>query len=167
MRTRLADPGRVPRRVEDQIAVLVGAVSRDGLCVVASHADIVTFSPLRHGRGKPPGTLMSATAAQTDALVALLRQRANGRRLESDVLVQMGRLGRDPLAAAKAAIEHEAEGEDPHVLAESPCMLLARTAADAAAEIERRRERSRASHVCRLPPRLSRRCVVSSPDASR
>ena len=55
--------------------------------------------------------------------------------------LQAVELGRDPLAAAKAFIEREGEEEDPHVLAESPCVLFARTAPEAAAEIERRRQR--------------------------
>lgn len=49
--------------------------------------------------------------------------------------------GRDPLTGAKAYIEREGETEDPRVLVESPCALFARSAAKAAAEIERRRAR--------------------------
>lgn len=141
VRRRLADANHVPRPVQNPIPILVGAMSRDGLAVAADHADIVGYSALRHGRGKARGTLTSATAEETDDLVALVRQRANGRHLESDVLLQMVELGRDPLEAAKSAAQRELEGEDPRVLAESPCVLYARTAAEAAAEIERRRER--------------------------
>jgi probable F420-dependent oxidoreductase len=141
VRQRLADANHVPRPVQNPIPILVGAMSRDGLTVAADHADIVGYSALRHARGKPPGTLTSATAEETDELVALVRQRANGRRFESDVLLQMVELGGDPLQAAKSAVQRELEGEDPHVLAESACVLFARTAAEAAAEIERRRER--------------------------
>ena len=57
------------------------------------------------------------------------------------MLLQAVELGRDPLPTAKAYIEREGESEDVGVLAESPCVLFARTAADAAAEIQRRRER--------------------------
>jgi hypothetical protein len=42
---------------------------------------------------------------------------------------------------AKALVEQAGETDDPMILTESPCVLFARTAADAAAEIERRRER--------------------------
>jgi probable F420-dependent oxidoreductase len=141
VRRRLSDADHVPQPVQNPIPILVGAMSRDGLAVAADHADIVGYSALRHARGKPPGTLTSATAEETDALVAVVRQRANGRHFESDVLLQMVELGRDPLEAAKSAAQRELEGEDPRVLAESPCVLFARTAAEAAAEIERRRER--------------------------
>jgi len=55
--------------------------------------------------------------------------------------LQTVELGRDPLRAAKSAVDRDFEGEDPRALAESPCVLFARTAAEAAVEIERRRER--------------------------
>jgi probable F420-dependent oxidoreductase len=141
VRQRLSDSGHVPRPVQSPIPILVGAMSGDGLRVAADHAEIVGYAALRHVRGHPPGTLAAASAEATDGLVAIVRQRANGRRFESDVLLQMVELGRDPLQAAKSAVERDFEGEDPRVLAESPCVLFARTAADAAVEIERRRER--------------------------
>lgn len=99
------------------------------------------FSALRHARGHPPGTLTAATADESDELVADVSKRANGRRFESDVLLQAVELGRDPLAAARAAVEREYGGIDPVTLAESPCALLARTASDAAAELQQRRRR--------------------------
>jgi probable F420-dependent oxidoreductase len=141
VRRRLSDPDHVPQPVQDPISILVGAMSRDGLAVAADHADIVGYSALRHARGHPPGTLTAATAEETDELVAFVRQRVNGRHVESDVLLQAVELGRDPMQAAKSAVERDFESENPHVLAESPCVLFARTAAEAAAEIERRRER--------------------------
>jgi probable F420-dependent oxidoreductase len=141
VRRRLADEGHIPRPVQRRVPVLVGAMSRDGLTVAAKQADIVGFSALRHARGQPPGTLTAATAEETDEFVALVREQANGRRFESDVLLQTVELGRDPLAAARRAVEREYEGIDPVVLAESPCALFARSAAEAAAELERRRER--------------------------
>lgn len=141
VRNRLRDLEHVPQPVQNPVPILVGAMSRDGLAVAADHADIVGYSALRHARGHPPGTLRAATAEETDELVAFVRQRVNGRRFESDVLLQAVELGRDPLKGAKAFIEREGESEDPHVLAESPCVLFARTAAEAAAEIERRQQR--------------------------
>jgi probable F420-dependent oxidoreductase len=141
VRETLADSEQSPQPAQTPIPILVGAMSRGGLAVAAEHADIVGFSGLRHASGHPPGTLRAVTAEETDALVALTREQANGRTFESDVLLQAVELGRDPLAAAKAYIERDDWPEDPHVLAESPCVLFARTAAKAAIEIQRRRER--------------------------
>jgi probable F420-dependent oxidoreductase len=142
VRRRLADDRHVPRPVQRPIPILVGAMSRDGLAVAAEHADIVGFSALRHARGHPPGTLTAATAEQTDELAAHVRSIANGRDFESDALLQAVELGRDPLPAARSAVEREQfDTIDPDVLAESPCVLFARTAADAAMELERRRAR--------------------------
>jgi alkanesulfonate monooxygenase SsuD/methylene tetrahydromethanopterin reductase-like flavin-dependent oxidoreductase (luciferase family) len=121
VRRRLADPTHVPRPVQNPIPILVGAMSRDDLAVAADHADIVGYSALRHtGEG-----LRAMRAEETDQLVALVRRRAKGRRFESDVLLQLVELGRDPLRAAKAAVERELEGDDPYVLAGSPCVLFA------------------------------------------
>jgi probable F420-dependent oxidoreductase len=141
VRRRLADDGHVPRPVQRPVPILVGAMSRAGLTVAAEHADIVAFAALRHARGHPPGALTAATGEETDEFVTLVREQASGRRFESDVLLQTVELGRDPLAAARRAVEREYEGMDPLVLAESPCALFARSAAEAGAELERRRER--------------------------
>ena len=141
VRSRLAAEEHIPRPVQRPIPMLVGAMSRDGLAVAADHAEIVGFAALRHARGHPPGKLTAATAEETDELVALARNRAGGRPFESDVLLQIVELGHDPLPAAQAAVERRYEGIDPVVLAESPCALFAATAQDAAAELERRRER--------------------------
>jgi probable F420-dependent oxidoreductase len=141
IRRMLADPQHEPRPVQQPIPVLIGAMSHHGLAVAAHSADIVAFGAVRHKPGHPPGTLAAATADETDELVAAARQQAGGRPFESDVLLQRVQLGKDPLAAAKFLVEHEGETDDPMILAESPCVLLARSAADAALEIERRRER--------------------------
>ena len=124
VRQRLADPDHVPRPVQQPIPVLVGAMSREGLAVAVDHADIIGYSALRHTQGKPPGTLRAATAEETDELVTFVRDRANGRPIEADVLIQAVELGRDPLRVAKAFVEREAESEDPRVLVESPMRPL-------------------------------------------
>ncbi len=140
VRECLADPDHQPQPVQGRVPMLVGAMSRQGLAVAAEHADIIAFSALRHKRGHPPGTLTAATAEETDELVTTVRNTST-RAVESDVLLQVVELGRDPLTGAKAYIEREGEPEDPRVLVESPCALFARSAAKAAAEIERRRAR--------------------------
>jgi len=137
----LTQTGHDHQPAQTPIPVLIGAMSHAGLAVAVDQADIVGFSGLRHAHPHPPGTLRAVTAAETDELVAVARRRAAERSFESDVLLQAVELGRDPLPTAKAYIEREGESEDVGVLAESPCVLFARTAADAAAEIQRRRER--------------------------
>lgn len=141
IRQRLSDPDHEPRPVQDPVPILVGAMSSRGLAVAAEHADIIGFSGLRHKRGHPPGTLTAATAEQTDELVSAVRHQAGGRSYESDILLQVVELGKDPLAGARAYVAREGETEDPNVLAESPCVLFARTPAEAAAEVELRRRR--------------------------
>jgi probable F420-dependent oxidoreductase len=141
VRRRLADGSHSPPPAQRPIPLLIGAMSRDGLAVAADHADIVAYSALRHARGQPAGTLTAATAKETDELVAHVRERANGRRFESDVLLQLVELGRDPLSAARSVVEREYHSIEPEVLVESPCALFAPTAADAAVELERRRAR--------------------------
>lgn len=141
VRQMLGDPEHEPRPVQHPVPMVVGAMSQAGLAVAAECAQVIAFSAVRHKPGHPPGTLAAATAAETDELVAFVRQQRGSRPFESDVLLQRVELGKDPLAAARAFVEREGEGEDPIVLAESPCVLFARTASDAAAEIERRRER--------------------------
>lgn len=136
----LADPQHSPQPVQTPVPILVGAMSRAGLAVAARYADIIGFAAVRHAAGKPAGTLRAATSDETDELVSFARGRAQ-RHFESDVLLQTVELGRDPLLAAKAFVAREGDDEDPRVLAESPCVLFAKTASDAAAELERRRRR--------------------------
>jgi len=130
-----------PQPVQTPVPTLIGAMSRGGLMVAAEHADIVGFAALRHSDGHPPGTLRAATAEEADEAVDTVRRAAGPRVFESDVLLQTVELGKDPLAGARAFLEREGEPDDPMTFAESPCALFARTAADAAEELERRRER--------------------------
>jgi probable F420-dependent oxidoreductase len=123
------------------VPVLVGAMSHAGLAVAAEHAEIIAFSGLRHRVGHPPGTLRAVTAEEADELIAAVRRNAGSRRYESDILLQAVKLGRDPLVAAKSWVEKDPDDMDPMTLAESPCVLFAQSAADAAAEVERRRQR--------------------------
>jgi probable F420-dependent oxidoreductase len=140
VRERLDSESHEPRPVQRPVPLLVGAMSRNGLSVAAEHADIVGFSALRHRSGHPPGTLRPATAAETDELVAFARERAAGRAYESDVLLQAVVIDNDPRTAANEFAADE-PGLEPEELLEAPCVLFARNAAEAAAELERRRER--------------------------
>jgi probable F420-dependent oxidoreductase len=140
VRERLDSESHEPRPVQRPIPLLVGAMSRNGLSVAAELADTVAFSALRHRDGHPAGTLRPATAAETDELVAFARERAAERAYESDVLLQAVAIDSDPRAAANEFAADAPELE-PEELLESPCVLFARSAADAAAELERRHER--------------------------
>lgn len=64
LRERLNDNAHLPRPPRRPLPLLVGAMSRGGLAVAAEHADIVSFSCLRHRRGHPPGSLRPATVAE-------------------------------------------------------------------------------------------------------
>jgi probable F420-dependent oxidoreductase len=141
VRRALTDSAHEPHSVQRPVPLLVGAMSRPGLAVAVECAEIIAFGAVRHKPGHPPGTLTAATAEETDELVAAVRRQAGTRAFESDVLLQSVELGKDPLAAARAFLGRDGENEDPLVWAESPCVLFARTALDAAAEVERRRER--------------------------
>lgn len=141
VRDRLAAPGHEPQAVQRPIPILVGAMSKRGLAVAAANADTIAFGAIRHAEGKPPGTLRAATAEETDELVAYARGHAGERTFESDVLLQAVELRQDPVSAARAFFAGGADAGDPRVLAQSPCVLFARTAAEAAAELERRAER--------------------------
>ena len=115
VRDLLAPGDHEPAPIQKPIPLLVGAMSHRGLAVAAEHADVIAFGAVRHKPGHPPGTLTAASAEQTDDLVAFVRR--------------------------EAYLQRADESDDPMILAESPCVLFARTAADAAAEIERRRQR--------------------------
>lgn len=140
VRRRLADPGHHPATVQRPVPLMVAAMSGPGLAVAARHADVVGFSGLRQLAGKPPGTFRLATAAETDGRVAEVRRNAAGRPYRSDVLLQQVVLGRDPrdAAAELAAVVSGMSAED---VLESPFVLYAHDAPQAAQELRRRQER--------------------------
>jgi alkanesulfonate monooxygenase SsuD/methylene tetrahydromethanopterin reductase-like flavin-dependent oxidoreductase (luciferase family) len=139
VRRRLADDRHRPRPVQQPVPVMVGAMSTSGLSVAAQHADIVGFAGLRQVPGAPPGTFTVSSAAETEKRVAQVRERADGRRYRSDVLVQAVVLG-DPEESA-ARIAADAPGLTVQQLLDSPFVLLAADAGAAAAELRRRQER--------------------------
>ena len=139
VRQRLADPEHKPKPVQDQIPVMVAAMSGNGLSIAAQHADIVGFSGLKQVTGQPPGTFTFASVAETVDRVAAVRAEAGDRAYRSDVLIQRGVLGKEP---EQVATELAEEMEEPmEMLLESPYLLLAKDADAGAVELERRRER--------------------------
>jgi probable F420-dependent oxidoreductase len=139
VRRRLAD-GAGPQPVQHPIPVAVGAMSTRGLAVAAEHADIVSFSGLRQLRDAPPGAFTVATSDQTDRLVGYVDERRGGRPYEADILLQLVQVDVDPRLAA-SEFANEVPGLDPERVLDSPFVLLARDAEEAAAELQRRGER--------------------------
>ena len=140
VRRRLADEGHRPRPVQPRVPVLVGAMSAPGLAVAAHHADVVGFAGLRQVPGAEPGTFTLSSSTETAERVEQVRARAAGRAYRSDVLLQAVVLGADPAASA-AVVAASAPGLTVAQLLDSPFVLLARDAAEAAEELRRRRER--------------------------
>jgi probable F420-dependent oxidoreductase len=137
---RLLDESMRPRPIQRPLPLLVGAMSQGGLSVAAELADIVAFAGLRQMPGRPAGEFTVASPEETDALVALVRERRGERPYESDVLLQQVRVGQDPLAVA-AEFCADVPGLEPQELLRSPFVLFAAGAEEAAAELRRRRER--------------------------
>jgi probable F420-dependent oxidoreductase len=139
VRRRLADDASDPRPVQQPVPVLVGAMSGAGLAVAARHADIVAFTGLHQITGAPPGTFTVSSAAQTAERVDQVRQAAGGRPYGSDVLLQAVSIGADPEQSAA-----EMAAGFPFITAEqlldTPFVLLARDAAQAADELRRRQQ---------------------------
>ncbi|WP_253779323.1 TIGR03621 family F420-dependent LLM class oxidoreductase [Goodfellowiella coeruleoviolacea] len=137
LRRRLADPEHQPRPVQDRVPVLVGAASTAGLTVAAQHADIVGLAGVRPAQAAQPGILTLVGAEETERLVRGVREQAGDRELRVDLFLQRVELGRDP-----AEVAAEIVAALPHVSAEqvldSPHVLLARTAEEAAEEVVRR-----------------------------
>ena len=140
VRRRLAADALRPRPVQPRIPVLVGAMSAPGLAVAAHHADVVGFAGLRQVPGAEPGTFTLSSSTETAERVEQVRARAAGRAYRSDVLLQAVVLGAEPAASA-AVVAASAPGLTVAQLLDSPFVLLARDAAEAAEELRRRRER--------------------------
>jgi hypothetical protein len=115
-------------------------MSATGLAVAAHHADVVGFAGLRQVPGAEPGTFTLSSSTETAERVEQVRARAAGRAYRSDVLLQAVVLGADPAASA-AVVAASAPGLTVAQLLDSPFVLLARDAAEAAEELRRRRER--------------------------
>src|SRR5215472_7676712 len=139
LRRRLADPGHEPSPVQRPVPLMVGAMSGPGLEVAVRHADVIGFSGLRQVAGAPPGTFRLSSAAETADRVAEVRRLAGGRSYRSDALLQHVVVGKNPqqAAAEMAAAVPRLSIEE---IVDSPFVLYAEDAGQAAAELRRRRE---------------------------
>ncbi len=139
VRRRLADPEHEPKPVQQPVPLMVAAMSAQGLAVAARHAEVVGFAGLRQVPGETPGTLTLVSAAETADRVAQVREQAAGREYRSDVLLQQVVVG---TSRAEAAGEFAAAvpGLTVEQILDSPFVLYAEDAAQAAGELRRRHE---------------------------
>jgi hypothetical protein len=124
-----------------------------GLAVAADYADIVSFSGLRQLKDGPPGAFTVATSDQTDELVDYVDRRRRGRPYEADMLLQAVQIDVDPHQAA-IELANGVAGLEPERVRDSPFVLLARDAQEAAAELQRRSERWGFSSVAAFWPSI-------------
>lgn len=140
VRRRLADPAHEPRPVQRPVPLMVAAMSGPGLAVAARHADVVGFAGLRQVPGAALGTFTLVSAAETAERAAEVREQAGDRGYRSDVLLQHVVVGKPPAEAAgemAAAVPRLTVAQ----LLDSPFVLYARDASQAADELRRRHER--------------------------
>lgn len=154
LRRRLDDPGLVPGPVQDQVPIFVGAMSRRGLEVAAEVGDLVALAGGMQLPGAPPGTLTVASAAQTDARVAAVREARAARGLPPagfDALLQQVVVDREPeeVAATWEATDGAIRAAD---VVDSPFLLAAPSVEEAAAELLRRSERWGITSWCTHAP---------------
>jgi probable F420-dependent oxidoreductase len=140
LRRRLSERAHQPVPVQQPVPIMIGAMSEQGLSVAARHADVVGFSGLRQQPGAPIGTFTLSSAEETTQRIRQVREQAGDRTYRSDVLLQVVKLGSDPEVAAAEVV-----CDLPHLhveqVRESPFVLLARTAEQAADELLERHER--------------------------
>jgi probable F420-dependent oxidoreductase len=147
VRRRLADESHVPAPVQQPVPVLVAGMGERALRVAAEHADIVGLAGAVQVAGRPAGTFTLTDTATTDERVGLVREiaAAHGRAPELDVLLQQVVLDADPektaTAASREAAEHGMDWMTPELLLDTPFVLFAETAEDAAAVLARRERR--------------------------
>jgi probable F420-dependent oxidoreductase len=136
-----------PRPIQQPVPVLVAGMGERALRVAAEHADVVGLAGALQVPGRRAGTFTLTDAATTDERVGLVREvaAAHEREPELDVLLQQVELDADPEEAAAAASREAAQhGMDwlvPELLLDTPFVLYATSAEDAAAELARRERR--------------------------
>jgi probable F420-dependent oxidoreductase len=152
VRRRLAGEGG-PRPMQQRLPLAIGAMSTRGLTVAADHADIVCLAGVRQVKGQPPGTFTLADGELTDELVAHVDERRDGRPYEADMLLQTVQVDVDPQRAA-AQFAARVPSLDPQRVLDSPFVLLAGDARQAAAELRERSERWGIGSVTTLWPSM-------------
>ena len=155
LRRHLEDPHFRPEPVQRPVPLHVGAMSAAALEVAAGVGDLVALAGGMQLKGAEPGTLTIASAADTDARVAVVQRARAGRGLAParlDALLQQVVLDR---TAADVAAEWEAESAGAiraADIADSPFLLAATSVEEAAAELLRRRDRWGITSWCTHAP---------------
>lgn len=131
------------RRLDDegvaQPPLLLAGNSDAVLDLAARHADIVGFAGLRQLPGKPPGTFTIDGPERMDERVAFVRERAGGRAIEFNMLVQKVFVTEDPHSEVQAWKDESIELSVDELL-DTP-QLLAGTVEEIAAQLRERRDR--------------------------
>ncbi|WP_067974206.1 TIGR03621 family F420-dependent LLM class oxidoreductase [Nocardiopsis trehalosi] len=136
-----AEGGQEPRPHQaPRPPLLIGAHGERALRVAARHADIVGFGGLTQVKGRPMGTFTLAGSEETLRRVAFVREHADGRDPEFNVLVQAVVLTDDAERTADdlAAAHPEFGLATGRAVLDSPFVLVG-TVEEVAAEIVRRR----------------------------
>ncbi len=144
VRRRLADPEHRPAAVQRPVPVLIGAMSGAGLDLAAREAEVVALSGLLPVPDEQAGTFTVASSEQTDERVAGVRaiaaERPGGPPV-LDALLQQVVIDRPPEQAAEEFAAVAGGRISAADLLDTPFVLYAASAADAARELQRRAAR--------------------------
>lgn len=155
LRQRLGSPDLSPRPTQQPVPLLMAGMSVSGLELAARHADVVGLAGALQLRGRPAGTFTLASTEQTDERVARVREiRAEAGLAQDgfDVLLQQVVVDADPEQVA-TEISAQVDGVmTPAQLLDSPFVLLAASAGDAATELLNRSRRWGISSWCTHAP---------------
>ena len=141
LRSALDDAGMVPAPVQQPVPVFLAAMSSSGLAVAARHGSMVALAGALQVPGRPPGTFTLASSAQTQDRVAEVRAIRAAAGLSGpsfDVLLQQVVLHPDPEHVAAEWVAEDPGAATVADVLDSPFVLLARSAAEAADELLRR-----------------------------
>jgi probable F420-dependent oxidoreductase len=155
VQNRLATTDYTPAPVQPRIPVSIGAWSPGTMSIAARQAEIISLTGMVQLKGRPPGTFTLSDVVEVDRRLDRLRttierERPSGRPAPVfDCLQQRVIVDADPEQSARALV---AEDEDADFtvrqILESPFLLLAATAQDAAEELLRRQKRWGISSWC-------------------
>lgn len=153
----LADEHK-PEPVQSPVPLFIAAMSPRGLDVAGRHGNVVGLAGAVQLPGHPAGTFGLASSAQTDERVGEVRaaRAARGQTPATfDVLLQQVVVDRDPQESAEALAQEWDAGTYGITVADlldTPFLLFAATAEEAAAEVARRTERWGVSSWCAHTP---------------
>jgi probable F420-dependent oxidoreductase len=153
--------GRSPRPVQRRgfngsgPPLIVGGTGNRILEIAAEHADVVAIAGAYQVKGKPPGTLRLATAAEADERIRFVRARAGERSTEIEwhVLIQMVVQTDNRLATAKELSGELGTDFTVDAVLETPFLLFG-TVEEMAEQLVRNRNRYGFSYITVHEPYL-------------